>query len=146
MKYYLIIVTILISLGLQGQITTADLKETGTLFWGLTGTVISSSDSATVDIRPVCSKLDTAVLFNGIDTSLHSHVYISETNGYYKNYGFTTAVYRPCDDSNIGCPETWLNQNQICELCLKHINIKETRWYEDRYQKALDRLNKIKKQ
>lgn len=99
-----------------------------------------------VDIRPVYSKMDTTVLFKGIDTAFHLHVYVSDAGPDYTDFtGFiTTLEYRNC--GGLGCPEDWLNENQICELCLKHINIKETRWYEDRYKNALDRLNKLKKQ
>lgn len=143
MKYILIIMAFILSSELNGQIYT-EYEKTPTYKW------LPSTGTATIylDSRPVCSKLDTTVLFSGIDTASHSHVYVSETHPDYQSYSTGTAmtlVYRPCLDSHIGCPESWLNQNQICELCLKHINIRETRWYEDKYQKALDRLNKLKK-
>jgi len=91
--------------------------------------------------QKVISTYDTTLLFKGIDTVIHNHNYLSESN---RPFSFSTCAVL---HDAAGCHDTWLNVDIICEICLRNCNVKESRSVEkvsDPYQLAKDRLNKIK--
>lgn len=93
------------------------------------------------------SRYDTTILFPGVDSiKCASHHFVSKSvaTGMYSTPGIECLVWHGAT----GCPDKWMNENSICTVCLRHINIKESRTVEipvDEYQQALDRLNKIQK-
>lgn len=129
MKYILSLLFILVVGTSFGQFSaqTFSIPRHDTIIYG---------DLIMHGIRAVQSRVDTTVLFNGLEESNHVHQYVAEQ----KEMPYETlAIW--CGD--FGCPQDWLDEKQICEICLRHIHLKETRWYEDKYTKALERLKKI---
>jgi len=89
-------------------------------------------------LESVISKYDTTILYKGFDTCKHN--FVSEK----KPLSATTCAV---SHGITGCPADWINEKQICTICLKHIQVKEKRDVEqlkDEYTTALEKLNKIK--
>lgn len=96
------------------------------------------------------SKYDTTVIFKGVDTVNHEHVYVAEKKS-TNSLGYYSVCAAMHDEA--GCSKNWLQQFEVCTICLKHIYISETRWVEhkkpaehpkDKYKESLEILNKLK--
>lgn len=103
----------------------------------------------------VRSKYDTTLLFKGEDNCVHHFSKKNVYEGMYSSPGVGCLVYH----GPAGCPDKWEHFKAICTICLRHIEVKETRWVEqlkdeyaealeklDEYQKSVDKLNKKLKQ
>jgi len=95
------------------------------------------------DIK-IVSKYDTTVLFIGMEICTHDWATKDNFSGYN---GMRYASCAVVHDTR-GCPDTWDNYNSICAKCLRHINVKEHKIIQEvkiKYDEALERLNKLKK-
>jgi hypothetical protein len=117
----------------------------GTLLWHNDDTGELSWEAPDI----VKSKYDTTVLFEGKHNTYETFICVHDWAIEKKpegNYNQVCAIMHGA----AGCSNYWMNQNKICTNCLRHINIKETRWTEpkeqpkDRYKEALEKLNKLK--
>lgn len=82
----------------------------------------------------IISTYDTTVLNKGKDSCIHA--FVSERQTFSM---ISCAVYH----GDTGCPDNWLNIKSICEHCLRHIHVKETRRAEaipDRYSELLKKI------
>ena len=88
----------------------------------------------------VISKYDTIILYKGEDNC--SHLFAGKQ--VYEGI-FSMSTCCVVHDA-AGCPDAWSNEKKICTICLKHIQIKETRTViklQDDYEIALEKLNKL---
>lgn len=86
----------------------------------------------------VVSGYDTVILFKGLLRCNHKWA-VKETPISY----ISCAVMH--DDT--GCPNNWLNEYRICTICLRHENIKETRYVvypKDEYTEYFNKLKHLK--
>lgn len=130
MKYLFFIIFIIASTACFGQ-----AKDSIPLFAQSVSMVFTPD---TIEYKAVSSRMDTTILFKGIDTANHVHVFATEEK-HWGDENMTLLIWIPPNRLTDGLRD----DKQICELCLRHIQIKETRWYEDKYTKALERLKKI---
>ncbi len=144
MKKLITLILILVCSHGMAQDTDTAIFSTTTILPGTT--IISSGYLAVNDWNPfgnqkVISTYDTTLLFKGIDTVIHNHNYLSESN-----HTFSFSACAVLNDA-AGCPDAWGDFDIICEICLRNCNVKESRRIEkvsNPYQLAKERLNKIK--
>jgi hypothetical protein len=130
---------LLIGFNSFGQLTPAIFSTEGGGLTLTTGNVTFGSTSW-MNVN-VLSKYDTTVLYNGSAECKHHFVSKKENR---LSWATTCAVNHGPE----GCPADWLNEMKICTICLKHIQVKETRYTEpikDEYTEALNKLNEILK-
>lgn len=91
----------------------------------------------------IVSKHDTTIiLYKGTEDCNHLFAVKQVYEGLFSNYGYCCLV----EHGELGCPDKWSNEKKICTICLKHIQIKETRTaikLQDDYEIALKKLNEL---
>lgn len=105
----------------------------------------NNSPESSKDKREVVYKYDTTVLFNGMDTVEHQHIYVKHSN-ITRNQSMSCAAIH----DEAGCDWWWANDDVICTICLRNVNVRETRSVKitkvfDPYQDAKERLLSIRK-
>lgn len=88
----------------------------------------------------VVSKYDTTILYKGDDNCSHLFAGKQVYEGMFSSPGIGCCVIHDA----AGCPDAWSNEKKICTICLKHVQIKETRTViklQDDYEIALEKLN-----
>lgn len=124
MKKSITILLLLCSMAVMGQTETifGRLIQSGT-------NPLNSSVNAIIK-----QKSDTTVL--NIGNKTHSHEWI------YKKIMFSNgscAVYH----GEFGCPNNWSNDFRICQVCLRHENIRTTYYsveVQDKYEEAVKKI------
>jgi len=112
-------------------ITDSTVTET-LIYNGLFGTISGFSSAAQTK---VVSKYDTTILNKGSEKCSHKYANEQQPVSY-----ISCAVYH----GESGCPNDWLNRKSICTICLKHIQVVESRTVivlKDEYTEALNKLN-----
>jgi hypothetical protein len=89
----------------------------------------------------IVSKYDTTILYKGEDNCIHLFAAKQVYEGTFGGLSSCCVLHDAA-----GCPDAWSNEKKICTICLKHIQIKETRTaikLQDEYELAVERLNKL---
>lgn len=102
-------------------------------------------DTSSTYITYSChSVYDTSIVFKGVDTILHEHKWTTKSNITHNNMIGSCAVIHGVG----GCPNYWVNENSICTICLKSINVVENKIidkqvHENTYNVTKKKLDKI---
>ena len=131
-----IITVILIAFSLTASAQVDSLKfVSGTVFNGISNYFVVGGGVPNTYFRStVVSTYDTTILNKGKDSC--KHVFVEEI----QPFSFMScAVYH----GDTGCPDNWLNVKSICENCLRHIHVKETRRSEPIPNKYAELLKKL---
>ena len=138
MKKLLVLVLIAFSTLSYSQYSIADSSEITAS--GIGQLYISSgfgtiSAFGTAAPTKVVIKYDTTILNKGVESCSHKYANEQQPISY-----ISCAVYH----GESGCPNDWLNRKSICTICLKHIQVVESRiviQLKDEYTEALNKLN-----
>jgi hypothetical protein len=140
MKKVLTLIFIIFTINCTAQLDTSYFSTPNAIYLGGSSQLNwVASDIRSVD---VISKYDTVVLNKGNLKCKHHFVSKDVRDGLYSK-SYSCLVNHGAE----GCPDTWLHEKQICALCLRHIEVTETRSAKvviivDEYEEALKKLNK----
>lgn len=143
MKQIFLAILIMVSFYSEGQDNMPSLSITPftDMTLGITTPGILSYSLFDRNVKVVL-KYDTTILYKGAEDCNHVFAGKQVYEGMFSSPGVSCCVMHDA----AGCPDAWSNEKKICTICLKHIQIKETRTViklQDDYEIALEKLNKL---
>lgn len=106
MRKYIVLAFLLYFSGANGQIRTTGLSN--------------------LIANEVESRYDTTVIYEGVNTIEHQHDWVIKDvrDGMFSSDEVSCLVWHGAT----GCPDKWMNNDEICKICLRKMNVRESRY------------------